>query len=153
MPTVEQHNDFSSLDDGRTVTTRIFKDFVQKAAMTRGISDGRMHVIVHHHCPYPKTLALLGSLAPHNPAGVRELQAHFNAWIEYLLAPFESRESNPLSLHKECYEAVNATLAGGCTDTREREILQAIADLYRELACVHREREQVARAVEAGGVQ
>lgn len=140
MPTVEPRDEFSSLDDGRTVVERIFKNFQALAAITRGISDGRMAVLVHHQCPYPKTLALLGCLAPHNPAGVRELQAHFNAWIEALLLPFEATAQGTARLHKECFDAVHAKLEGKTIDEREREVLEAIAQLNCEWACLQVEK-------------
>lgn len=161
MFTDETDDKDSLLDDGRTLLQAVVQPVIKKVQLTLGLSLGRVYELVGHANPYPKTMRLLGALAPHNPQGVRQIQCDFNARVEAMLEPFERRETCVMTLHRECAEAISATLEGKSPTERKVQIREAIAELQaaymgascEELDAVIKQVETEGQMEAAGGVQ
>lgn len=112
--------------------TQAFDGYVGEIAIEIGITDKRIYEILGRDNPYPKLWRLLNPLGRLNPDRLGLVQADFNARCRRIYRPF-SGLSNPASLHQQVSEAVTAILANAPRCDRKKEILEAIAELQKEL--------------------
>lgn len=111
---------------------------VKQLAIEYDVTTSRMYEIVGKDCPYPKLIKLCRALAPHNPQGVRQIQADFNARIEAMLTPYEQTSPTAARIHDECSDVTSALLRGEGLAKQKIETLEAIAVLMHKLACIQR---------------
>lgn len=112
--------------------TQAFDGFVGEIADELGITDKRIYEILGRDNPYPKTWRLLNPLGRIAPEQLRLVQADFNARCARILEN-NSTPSTPSSVHKEFTEAMQAILDRAPKSDRKKEILEAIAELNKEL--------------------
>ena len=120
------------MQNPNSVMTTGFEGHIGDVADELGISDKRIYEILGRDNPYPKTWRLLNPLGRIAPERLRLVQVDFNARVARILDPV-SAPSTPASLHKEVSEAVTAILAKIPKADRKVEIMQAMAELQKEL--------------------
>ncbi len=112
--------------------TQAFDGFVNEIAIELGISDKRIYEILGKDDPYPKTWRLLNPLGRIAPEKLRFLQADFNARCARILDK-NCLPSTVSTVHKEVTEAIQKILDRAPKHERKKEILEAIAELQKEL--------------------
>jgi len=120
------------MQDPNSVITAAFDGYISEVADELGITDKRIYHILGTNNPYAKSWRLLNPLGRNAPERLRMVQADFNARCARILEP-NAKPSTPASLHKEVSEAVTSILAKAPKAERRTEILQAIAELNKEL--------------------
>ena len=120
------------MQNPNSVMTTAFDGYVLEVSDELGISDKRIYEILGRDNPYPKTWRLLNPLGRIAPERLRLVQVDFNARCARILKPNDV-PSTPASLHKEVSEAITAILAKAPRGERKTQILEAIAELQKEL--------------------
>lgn len=96
------------------------------------ISLKRTYELLGHDNPYPKLRRIARPLGHLKPAGLRLLQADFNAFCAEVLGD----SSSPVTTaqrHKELSEVVQAELEGKTAAEQRIELLQAVAVCQQRL--------------------
>lgn len=120
------------MQDPNSVIAQAFDGYVTDVADELGLSYQRVGEIVGKDNPYPKLWRILNPLGRNAPERLRCVQADFNARCErvYSKNPAPSTAS---SVHKEFTEAMQKILDKAPRHERKKEILEAIAELNKEL--------------------
>ncbi len=109
-----------------------FKGYIGQVADALHISDARVYSLTREHNHYTKLWRLLKPLAKLNPDRLRLVQSDFNAKVQKLTEGLEIAGDNAF-LHKKVSEAITAILAKAPRGERKMQILEAIAELNKEL--------------------
>lgn len=120
------------MQDPNSVIFQAFDGFVTDVADELGLSYQRVAEIVGKDNPYPKLWRILNPLGRMNADRLRMIQADFNARCARIYAK-NSSPSNASTVHKESSEAVQKILDRAPKCERKKEILEAIAELQKEL--------------------
>lgn len=115
-----------------SVMTTAFDGYVLEVSDELGITDKRIYHILGKENPYLKTWRLLNPLGRIAPERLRLVQADFNARCARILDK-NSTPSTASSVHKEFTEAMQTILDKAPRYERKKEILEAIAELNKEL--------------------
>lgn len=111
--------------------TQAFDGLVNEVCIELGITDKRVYELLGKDNPYPKTWRLLTPLGRLDYERLLLVQADFNARVARLgpngNLPCTSR------LHKELTEAMQAVLDKAPKIDRKCQILEAIAELQKQL--------------------
>lgn len=115
-----------------SVTTKAFDGLVEEISIEIGISDKRLYDVLGRHNPYQKLWRLLTPLGRLDFDRLLVIQADFNARV----ARIGKKEMKPCATetHKQLSEAMQKILERAPKEERRCEILEAIAELYKELA-------------------
>jgi len=112
--------------------TQAFDGLVIEVSIELGITDKRVYELLGKDNPYPKLWRLLTPVGRIDYERLLLVQADFNARVARLVphqpAPCTSR------LHKELTEAMQAVLDKSPKAERKCQILEAIAELQKQLA-------------------
>lgn len=114
------------------VTTAAFDGFVGEIALELGITDKRVYELLGRDNHYPKLWRLLTPLGRIAPGRLALVQADFNARCDRILLK-DATPSTPATVHQQITEAMQAILDNSPPATRRKEIVEAIAELAKEL--------------------
>lgn len=114
------------------ITTQAFDGFVAEIAIELGISDKRVYEMLGRDNYYPKLWRLLTPLGRIAPDRLALVQADFNARCDRVLHT-NSTPSTPATVHEQISQAMQKILENAPPAERRREIVEAIAELAKEL--------------------
>ena len=97
------------------------------------VSLQRMYKILSEEHHYPQLCRLATAIGRHNPIGLREIQADFNARCERALRSADTLTTTA-QLHKEAAEAIQALMEGRPLTEQEKELRELIAVATARLA-------------------
>lgn len=120
------------MQDPNSIISQAMDGHFREIADELCISDKRLYRVIADHDPYAKLwryLNPLGRIAPDRLALVR---ADFNARCDRILDG-RTTPSTLETLNKELHEAENAVIRKAPLPERRKEILEAIAELEKEL--------------------
>lgn len=120
------------MQNTNSVMTQAFDGMVGEVCVEIGITDKRLYELLGKDNPYPKMWRLLNPLGRLNFDRVLLVQADFNARIARL-SPAQSAPCCS-ALHKELAEAVQAVLDKAPAAQRKQQILEAVAELQKQLS-------------------
>ena len=120
------------MQDPNSVIAQAFDGYVTDVADELGLSYQRVGEIIGKDNPYPKLWRILNPLGRMNVDRLRMVQADFNARCERVICP-SAKPSTASSVHKEFTEAMQTILDKAPAHERKKEILEAIAELQKEL--------------------
>lgn len=118
--------------DPNSVMTQAFDGYVTDVADELGLSYQRVNEMIGKDNPYPKVWRLINPLGRLNADRLRMLKADFNARCERILRD-DKTPSTASTVHKEFTEAMQTILDKAPRHERKKEILEAIAELEKEL--------------------
>lgn len=113
------------------VTTQAFDGFVAEIAIELGITDKRVYELLGRDNPYPKLWRLLNPLGRIQADRLELIRADFNARCDRLFRG--SSPSTPATVHQQVSEAIQKILEKAPSHERRKEIVEAIAELAKEL--------------------
>lgn len=114
------------------VTTQAFDGYVGEIAIELGITDKRVYELLGRDNHYPKLWRLLTPLGRIAPDRLGLVRADFNARCDRILNT-NSEPSTPATVHQQICEAMQAILDNAPPSERRKEIVEAIAELAKEL--------------------
>ncbi len=120
------------MQDPTSAMTPAFDGLVGEIAIEIGVTDKRLYEILGRDNPYKKLWRILTPLGRIDHQRLQIVQADFNARCARL-SPHEF-PSTTSSVHREVSEAVQAVIDKSPRAVRKREIWEAIAELYMQLA-------------------
>lgn len=121
------------MQNANSVITQAFDGLVSELCNEIGVTDKRLYELLGKDNPYPKLWRLLNPLGRLDFDRLLCVQADFNARVARLAPkPFEA--ASPSRLHKELTEAMQAVLDRLPAAERKRELLQAQAEINKQLA-------------------
>lgn len=120
------------MQDPNSVIAQAFDGYVTEIADELGLSYQRVAEIIGKDNPYPKIWRVLNPLGGCNTDRLRFIQADFNARCARVYNK-KSKPSTASSVHKEFTEAMQKILDKAPRAERKKEILEAIAELNKEL--------------------
>ncbi len=119
------------MQDANSVMTQGFDGLVREVSIEIGITDKRLYELLGKDNPYPKLWRLLNPLGRLDFDRLLIIQADFNARV------FRLRDKKAVAsdadLHKELADAMQAVLQKLPKADRKCEILEAIAELNKQL--------------------
>ncbi len=114
------------------VLSQAFDGLVNEVSLELGISDKRIYQMLAVNNPYTKTWRLLNPLGRLNTERLTLVKADFNARCDRILKPAQS-PSTIATVHQQVAEAIQSILEKHDRAMRKRQILEAIAELQKEL--------------------
>lgn len=118
--------------DPNSVMTQAFDGYVTDVADELGLSYQRVNEMIGKDNPYPKVWRLLNPLGRMDQNRLRMIRADFNARCARILRA-DQTPSSASTVHKEFTEAMQKILDKAPKAERKKEILEAIAELEKEL--------------------
>lgn len=115
-----------------SVTTQAFDGLVEEISIEIGITDKRLYDILGRNNPYAKLWRILTPLGRLDFDRLLLVQADFAARV----ARIGKREMKPCDAktHKELSDAMQSILDRKPKCERKQQILEAVAELYKQLA-------------------
>jgi hypothetical protein len=129
------------------VTTAAFDGCVREIAIEIGVTDKRLYEILGRDNPYVKCWRIFNALGRISPDRLALIRADFEARCDRIIG----REQTPptaASIHKETSDAVQSVINGDAPAKRRKEIVEAIAELQKELSRID-DRNDIERRVRA----
>lgn len=122
------------MQNSTSAMTQAFDGLVGELSDELGISDKRLYELLGRDNPYTKLWRLLNALGRLDYDRLLIVQADFNARVTRL-APKPDVQTSPTisELHKQICEAVQSVIDRAPVCERRREILQAVAELNKQL--------------------
>lgn len=114
------------------VTTQAFDGLVGEIAIELGITEKRVYELLGSDNYYPKIWRLLNPLGRIAPDRLALVKADFNARCDRILLA-GAAPSTPASVHQQITEAMQKILENAPAAERRKEIVEAIAELAKEL--------------------
>lgn len=114
------------------ITTQAFDGYVAEIAIELGISDKRVYELLGRDNYYPKLWRLLTPLGRIAPDRLALVRVDFNARCDRILSG-NVTPSTPASVHEQISEAMQKILDKAPAHERRKEIVEAIAELAKEL--------------------
>jgi len=118
--------------DPNSIMTQAFDGYVTDVADELGLSYQRVNEMVGKDNPYPKLWRLINPLGRMDHSRLRMIRADFNARCARILRA-DKTPSSASTVHKEFTEAMQKILDRAPKHERKKEILEAIAELEKEL--------------------
>lgn len=115
-----------------SVTTQAFDGLVEEISIEIGITDKRLYDILGRHNPYTKLWRILTPLGRLNFERLLLVQADFNARVARIGK--KEMKSCVSETHRELSEAMQKIIDNAPKSERKKEILEAIATLFKHLA-------------------
>lgn len=120
------------MQDPNSIIAQAFDGYVTGVADELGLSYQRVGEIVGKDNPYPKLWRILNPLGRLDPERLCFIKADFNHRCDRILNGRQAA-STACSVHKEVSEAVQTIIAKAPRHERRKEIVEAIAELAKEL--------------------
>jgi len=114
------------------VTTQAFDGCVGEIAIELGITDKRIYELLGRDNYYAKIWRLLTPLGRINPERLALVRADFNARCDRILLA-GADPSTPATVHLQVSQAIQKILENAPPAERRKEIVEAIAELAKEL--------------------
>lgn len=114
------------------VTTQAFDGLVGEIAIELGISDKRVYELLGRDNYYPKLWRLLTPLGRVQADRLELVRADFNARCDRILNK-NTTASTPATVHEQISQAMQKILEHAPAAERRKEIVEAIAELAKEL--------------------
>lgn len=120
------------MQDPNSIIAQAFDGYVTEVADELGLSYQRVGEIVGRDNPYPKLWRILNPLGRLDAERLCFVKADFNARCARILDK-HGAPSTASTVHKEFTEAMQKILDKAPRHERKKEILEAIAELNKEL--------------------
>ena len=114
------------------VTTQAFDGYVGEIAIELGITDKRVYELLGRDNHYPKLWRLLNPLGRIAADRLELVRAGFNARCDRILLA-GATASTPATVHEQISQAMQKILDNAPPAERRKEIVEAIAELAKEL--------------------
>lgn len=114
------------------VTTQAFDGYVAEIAIELGITDKRVYELLGRDNHYPKLWRLLTPLGRIAPDRLALVKADFDSRCDRILLK-GSTPSTPATVHEQISQAMQKILEDAPPAERRKEIVEAIAELAKEL--------------------
>lgn len=125
------------MQDLQNVTTEAFRGYIEDVADELAVSGKRVYQMLDQNNYYEKLWRLLNPLGRVAPERLELIRADFNARVDRVIGG-RTAPSTPATLHKEVSEAVNAVLEKAPSAERRQQIIEAIAELQKQLKAIDR---------------
>lgn len=113
--------------DSRSVTTNAVKGIaIDDLAHEMDVSAPRMYEILSKDNPMPRAKKLIRAIGKFSKRGVQVIKADYDALFADLLGE-DASTSSAIDLHREAFEAVQATLECKSDGDRAKELRELIA--------------------------
>ena len=119
--------------DSNDVLANASEGFVKGLALELDVKLARMYELLSKDNPYPKLWRILRPLGRLNPAGLRRVQADFNARCAAILGEEPVQAVTQARMHKELSDVVQSYLASSPPADQRREMIEAVSVLQQRL--------------------